>query len=103
MHSSSVYSQLGVVDETQCDGSMIEEDGHGKYTRIFIKDQKIVGVISLEGVVASLPYKAAIENNISLAGIDINHTSVSDVMNEIKGHFNVEKAILCIRIKLTSQ
>ena len=79
----SLFS-IGVVDENQCDGSMIEEDGNGKYTRIFISDQKIVGVISLEGVVASLPYKAAIENNVSLAGIDINHTSVSDAMNELK-------------------
>ena len=79
----SLFS-MGVVDENQCDRSMIEEDGNGKYTRIFIKDQKIVGVISLEGVVASFPYKAAIENNVSFAGIDINHTSVADLMNELK-------------------
>ena len=64
------------MDENQCDGSMTEEDGKGKYTRIFISDQKIVGVISLEGVVASLPYKAAIEKKVSFAGIDINNTSV---------------------------
>ena len=88
------------MDENQCDGSMIEEDGNGKYTRIFISDQKIVGVISLEGVVASLPYKAAIENNVSLAGIDINNTSVSDALKEgfrkvvSKGRFNRKELLI---------
>ena len=48
----------------------MEEDLDGKYTRLFIKDQKMVGVITLEGVVASLAYKTAIENQVSLAGIE---------------------------------
>ncbi|WP_428910634.1 NAD(P)/FAD-dependent oxidoreductase [Niallia sp. Krafla_26] len=79
----SLFS-IGLVDENQCDYTLLEEDGKQKYTRIFIKDQKIVGVISLEGVVASLPYKAAIENKVSLDGIDLNHVSVCEVMNELK-------------------
>lgn len=75
---------IGLVDENQCDSTLLEEDGDQTYTRIFVKDQKLVGVISLEGVVASLPYKAAIENNVSLDGIDLNHASVCEVMNELK-------------------
>jgi nitrite reductase (NADH) large subunit len=75
---------IGMVDEKQCDTTVIEEAGDEKYTRIFIKDEKIVGVISLEGVIASMPYKAAIENEISLAGIDVNHISISELMSQLK-------------------
>ena len=75
---------IGLVDEHQCDQTLLEEDSDGKYTRIFVKDWKMVGVISLEGVVASLPYKAAIEGRVSLDGIDLNDTSVCEVMNVLK-------------------
>jgi nitrite reductase (NADH) large subunit len=75
---------MGVVDEEQCDITIIEESGTEKYTRIFIKDEKIVGVISLEGVIASIPYKTAIENEISLSGIDVNHISVSELISQLK-------------------
>lgn len=75
---------MGIVDEAQCDTTIIEESGTEKYTRVFIKDEKIVGVISLEGVVASMPYKTAIENEVSLAGININHISISDLMSQLK-------------------
>ncbi len=68
---------IGLVNENECDTTLFEDDGAGKYTRIFIKDQKLVGVISLEGVVASLPYKAAIENRVSLDGIDLTSFSKS--------------------------
>ena len=75
---------IGLVDENQCDLTIIEEDETGKYTRVFIKEGKMVGVISLEGVVASLPYKAAIENEVSLEGIELSHVTVSELMNELK-------------------
>jgi len=75
---------IGLVDENQCDTTIVEEDEAGKYTRVFIKDNKMVGVISLEGVVASLPYKAAIESEVSLAGIELNQVTVSELMNELK-------------------
>ncbi|WP_338450359.1 FAD-dependent oxidoreductase [Niallia oryzisoli] len=75
---------IGLVDESQCDTTITEEDETGKYTRVFIKDERMVGAISLEGVVASLPYKAAIENGVSLAGIELSHITVSELMNELK-------------------
>ena len=75
---------MGVVDEEQCDRTIVEESGSEKYTRVFIKDEKIVGVISLEGVLASVPYKTAIESEVSLAGIDLNHISVSELMSQLK-------------------
>ncbi|KAA9014530.1 NAD(P)/FAD-dependent oxidoreductase [Niallia endozanthoxylica] len=79
----SLFS-IGLVDENQCDITIIEEDQTGKYTRVFIKDDKMVGVISLEGVVASLPYKAAIESEVSLKGIELSRVTVSELMNELK-------------------
>lgn len=81
---------IGLVDENQCDHSIIEEDGNESYTRLFIKDKKIVGVISLEGIAASLPYKAAIENQVTLEGIDLERTTVTELMNEL----NNRQAIL---------
>lgn len=75
---------IGLVDENQCDTTITEEDETGKYTRVFIKGGRMVGAISLEGVVASLPYKAAIENEVSLAGIELSTITVSELMNELK-------------------
>ena len=75
---------MGVVDEKQCETTLIEENAAGTYTRIFIKDQKIVGVITLEGVLASIAYKTAIENQVSLAGIELSNTTIADLMSELK-------------------
>ncbi|MRN52184.1 NAD(P)/FAD-dependent oxidoreductase [Paenibacillus monticola] len=54
---------IGQVDEQQCDTSVVPTDSE-PYTRIFIKDGLIAGVISFQGVAASLPYKTAIEQGI---------------------------------------
>jgi nitrite reductase (NADH) large subunit len=79
----SLFS-IGLVDEGQCDTTIIDEDGDEKYTRIFIKDEKIVGVISLEGIVASTPYKMAIEKKTSLNGISLDTVSVKELMSLVK-------------------
>jgi nitrite reductase (NADH) large subunit len=75
---------MGVVDEKQCDTTLVEENPDGEYTRVFIKDQRMVGVITLEGVVASLAYKTAIENQVSLAGIEFSKMTIADLMNALK-------------------
>lgn len=75
---------IGLVDENQCDQSLIEDDGNEKYTRVFINDKRIVGVISLEGVLASIPYNQAIENHILLDGLDLNTISIKELMEEVK-------------------
>lgn len=79
----SLFS-IGVVNEEQCDTTIVEEDGKEKYTRLFIKDNKIVGVISLEGVAASIPYKSAIKKHVSLEGIDLLNTNISEIMSKLK-------------------
>ncbi|PED07938.1 NAD(P)/FAD-dependent oxidoreductase [Bacillus pseudomycoides] len=75
---------IGCMDEKQCDTTIVEEDGKEKYTRLFIKDNKIVGVISLEGVVASIPYKSAIEEQVSLEEINMKNTNISEIMSKVK-------------------
>lgn len=80
---------IGFVDESQCDTTIIEEDGDEKYTRIFIKDHKIVGVISLEGIMAATKYKPAIESQVSLAGLDLSNISIHDLMSEVKDRLAV--------------
>ncbi|MCU5696792.1 FAD-dependent oxidoreductase [Bacillus cereus] len=79
----SLFS-IGVVNEKQCDTTIVEEDGREKYIKLFIKNHKIVGVISLEGVVASIPYKSAIEKQVSLEEIDMKNTKVSEIMHKVK-------------------
>lgn len=79
----SLFS-IGLVNEEQCDTTIVEEDGKEEYTRLFIKNNKIVGVISLEGVVASIPYKSAIEKQVSLEGIDLINTNISEIMSKLK-------------------
>ncbi|PHC36232.1 FAD-dependent oxidoreductase [Bacillus toyonensis] len=79
----SLFS-IGLVNEEQCDITIVEEDGKEEYTRLFIKNNKIVGVISLEGVVASILYKSAIEKQLSLEGIDLINTNISEIMSKLK-------------------
>ncbi|WP_219374606.1 NAD(P)/FAD-dependent oxidoreductase [Bacillus mycoides] len=79
----SLFS-IGFVNEEQCDTTIVEEDGKEKYTRLFIKNNKIVGVISLEGVTASIPYKSAIEKQVSLEGINLINTNISEIMSKLK-------------------
>ena len=76
---------MGVVDEMLCDTTLVEEDADGKYTRLFIKDQTIVGAISFETVIAAAPYKSAIESQVCLAGLDLEVMSIQEVMAAVKG------------------
>ncbi|MNO95738.1 NADH-rubredoxin oxidoreductase [compost metagenome] len=73
---------IGVITEQHCDTSLTHTDG-ALYTRIFIKNGVIAGVISFEGAAASLPYKSAIEQQINLDGIDLGHSSIEDIMTEV--------------------
>jgi nitrite reductase (NADH) large subunit len=86
---------VGLIDENKCDESVIEDDGKEKYTRVFIKDKKIVGVISLEVIAALAPYTKAIENEISLDGINLDGISVSALMNALK-RGNQRKKFVCV-------
>ncbi|WP_379134160.1 NAD(P)/FAD-dependent oxidoreductase [Paenibacillus sp. sgz500958] len=78
----SLFS-IGMIDESQCDLSVSAED-NGVYTRIFVKDNTLTGAISWEGAVASLPYKAAVEQRTSLAGIDLPGSSIAEIMAEVE-------------------
>lgn len=84
----SLFS-IGLVDESQCDVSIIEDEGTEKYTRVFFKDNKIVGAISLEGVAASLPYKNAIESQVSVEGIDLDAITIEELMNVVKERLTI--------------
>lgn len=74
---------LGMVDEQQSDQTLVRINGE-VYTRIFIKDGLLTGVISFEGAAASLSYKTAIEQKVTLEGIDLAHSNIEDIMAEIK-------------------
>ncbi|MNC12142.1 Nitrite reductase [NAD(P)H] [compost metagenome] len=76
----SLFS-IGNTDESQCDQS-VSAVVNGVYTRIFVKDSRLTGAISWEGAAASLIYKSAIEQNISLTGMDLVNSTPGEIMTE---------------------
>jgi nitrite reductase (NADH) large subunit len=87
---------IGQVDESRCDITITEADENEKDTKLFIKDKKIVGVISLENITESAPYTLAIENQTTLEGIDLDGISVSRLMQMINNQKNGLKKYICI-------
>lgn len=55
---------IGLVDEQACDNSLTREN-QVSYTRMFIQNGSICGVIGFGDALASLPYKAAITQGLS--------------------------------------
>ncbi|UQZ36685.1 NAD(P)/FAD-dependent oxidoreductase [Paenibacillus sp. PK3_47] len=78
----SLFS-IGNTDESQCDQS-VSSNVNGVYTRIFIRDSKLAGAISWEGAAASLIYKSAIEQGISLEGMDLLNSSLEEIMTLVE-------------------
>lgn len=78
----SLFS-IGNVDGSQCDQS-ISAEVNGVYTRIFVQHSRITGAISWEGAAASLVYKSAIEQGISMEDIDLANGNLGTVMAEVE-------------------
>lgn len=81
----SLFS-IGNVDERHCDGTVCGEE-NGAYTRIFVKDQVIVGALSWQGAAASLAYKAAVEQGARLSG-SADGKSIEEIMTETQAVLN---------------
>lgn len=82
----SLFS-IGNVDEQCCD-TAVSGDDNGAYTRIYVKDNTMIGAISWQGAAASLGYKTAVEYGISLEGIDVNGSSIEEIMAEVQTRLN---------------
>ncbi|ASA21514.1 NAD(P)/FAD-dependent oxidoreductase [Paenibacillus donghaensis] len=78
---------IGNVDERHCDQTVCGEE-NGGYTRIYVKDNTMVGAISWQGAAASLVYKAAIEQGNALAGINLAGNSIGEIMTEVQSRLN---------------
>lgn len=66
---SSLFS-IGNTDERQSDLSAAGEV-NGVYTRIYVKDNRLAGALAWDGAAASLLYKSAVEQGVSLEGLDV--------------------------------
>lgn len=82
----SLFS-IGNVDERQYDMAVCGED-NGAYTIIYVKDNTMIGAISWQGAAASLVYKAAVEQGITLSGIDLNGSNIEEIMAEVQTRLN---------------
>lgn len=78
----SLFS-IGNVDERYCD-TVVSGEENGAYTRIFVKDNTMIGAISWQGAAASLVYKTAVEQGILLTGIDVIGSSLVEIMAELQ-------------------
>jgi nitrite reductase (NADH) large subunit len=82
----SLFS-IGNVDERYCD-TVVSGEENGAYTRIFVKDNTMIGAISWQGAAASLLYKTAVEQGILLTGIDVIGSSLVEIMAELQTRLN---------------
>jgi nitrite reductase (NADH) large subunit len=78
----SLFS-IGDTAESQCDQS-VSDINDGVYTRIFVKNNRLTGAISWESAAASLIYKSAVEQGLSLEGIDLANSSLKEIMAQIE-------------------
>lgn len=82
----SLFS-LGNVDEQYCD-TVVSGEENGAYTRVYVKDNTMIGAISWQGAAASLGYKTAVEQGIPLMGVDVNGSSIVEIMAEVQTRLN---------------
>ncbi|MBU3195927.1 FAD-dependent oxidoreductase [Clostridium algidicarnis] len=62
----------------------ISEEVDGKYIKIFIKDNRIVGAILIDDVSMSRVLKKCIEDGISLEGIDIDTIAIKELISQMQ-------------------
>ncbi|MBU3208963.1 FAD-dependent oxidoreductase [Clostridium algidicarnis] len=62
----------------------ISEEVDGKYIKIFIKDNRIVGAILIDDVNMSRVLKKCIEDGISLEGIDIDTIAIKELISQMQ-------------------
>ncbi|MBJ8193708.1 NAD(P)/FAD-dependent oxidoreductase, partial [Bacillus cereus] len=67
---------IGLVDEQVCDTSLITKN-QASYTRMFIQNGSICGVIGFGDALASLPYKTAI-----MQGLKPDAPELTKILND---------------------
>lgn len=80
--NTSLFS-MGDVNEGSYDTS-IKEEIDNKYMRVFIKDIKIVGAISIGDITISKVFKLAIEKGLTLDGIDLKTITIKELILELQ-------------------
>lgn len=79
----SIFS-MGNIEEN-CDATIIDDNGDGKtYKRLFIKDNKIVGVILIKDTKSSMIIKKAIGNKTIISDIDLSKVSFDEIIKLLK-------------------
>lgn len=79
----SLFS-MGNIDEN-CDATIIDDNGDGKtYKRLFIKDNKILGVILIKDTKSSMIIKKAIENRTIISDIDLSKVTFEEIVKLLK-------------------
>lgn len=82
----SLFS-MGIVDESKATDIIIEDRSEeGIYNKVLISDDKVIGAIVVGNIKSSPALKAAIENEVSLKGIDYKNISFDDLIQVIKNN-----------------
>lgn len=80
--NTSLFS-MGDVSYGSYDNS-ISEEVDGKYIKIFIKDNSIVGAISIGDASISRTVKTCIEDGLSLEGIDLDTITIKELISQMQ-------------------
>lgn len=78
----SLFS-MGEVNEGSYDTS-VKEEMDDKYIKVFIKDNRIVGAISIGDISISRTFKTSIEERLSLEGIKLNTITIKNLILELQ-------------------
>lgn len=80
--NTSLFS-MGDVSYGSYDNS-ISEEVDGKYIKIFIKDNSIVGAISIGDASISRTVKTCIEDGLSIDGIDLDTITIKELISQMQ-------------------
>ena len=78
----SLFS-MGEVNEGSYDTG-VKEEMDDKYIKVFIKDNRIVGAISIGDISISRTFKTSIEEGLSLEGIDLKTITIKELILELQ-------------------
>lgn len=81
---TSLFS-MGDVSETGGARTIMEEDrAKNIYRKIFVKNQAIIGAICIGDPGKTVPFKNAIEQKLSLNGMDWGNITIAEILNGLK-------------------
>lgn len=79
----SLFS-MGCINESKSTDTLIEENNESEYTKIFFRNNIIIGAIVIGNIKPSSMLKLAIEKELALQSVDFSKITVNQLLNNIQ-------------------